>query len=95
MKSRCLAPPARLELTTLRLGGARSIQVSYGGILIPLIVPKNLRDVNSFPDIFSFPEHILEGVFPEGVRNMWDHVKQPQDLDDLLFTEEDGGPSER
>ena len=27
-----LAPPARLELTTLRLGGARSIQVSYGGI---------------------------------------------------------------
>ena len=32
MKSRRLAPPARLELTTLRLGGARSIQVSYGGI---------------------------------------------------------------
>ena len=28
----CLAPPARLELTTLRLGGVRSIQVSYGGI---------------------------------------------------------------
>ena len=27
-----LAPPARLELTTLRLGGARSIQVSYGGV---------------------------------------------------------------
>ena len=27
-----MAPPARLELTTLRLGGARSIQVSYGGI---------------------------------------------------------------
>ena len=28
-----LAPPARLELTTLRLGGVRSIQVSYGGVL--------------------------------------------------------------
>ena len=28
-----LAPPARLELTTLRLGGVRSIQVSYGGIV--------------------------------------------------------------
>ena len=27
-----MAPPARLELTTLRLGGVRSIQVSYGGI---------------------------------------------------------------
>ena len=26
-----LAPPARLELTTLRLGGVRSVQVSYGG----------------------------------------------------------------
>ena len=30
--SASLAPPARLELTTLRLGGARSILVSYGGI---------------------------------------------------------------
>ena len=29
-----LAPPARLELTTLRLGGVRSIQVSYGGIFV-------------------------------------------------------------
>ena len=38
-KSRCLAPPARLELTTLRLGGARSIQVSYGGLL-PVILTK-------------------------------------------------------
>ena len=27
-----LAPPARLELTTLRLGGVRSVQVSYGGL---------------------------------------------------------------
>ena len=27
-----MAPPARLELTTLRLGGVRSIQVSYGGM---------------------------------------------------------------
>ena len=32
-KSRHLAPPARLELTTLRLGGVRSIQVSYRGML--------------------------------------------------------------
>ena len=32
MKSRGLAPSARLELTTLRLGGVRSILVSYGGI---------------------------------------------------------------
>ena len=29
-----MAPPARLELTTLRLGGARSIRVSYGGMLL-------------------------------------------------------------
>ena len=36
MKSRRLAPPARLELTTSRLGGARSIQVSYGGICVPM-----------------------------------------------------------
>ena len=28
-----MAPPARLELTTSRLGVVRSIQVSYGGVL--------------------------------------------------------------
>ena len=27
----CLAPPARLELTTFRLGGGPSIPVRYGG----------------------------------------------------------------
>ena len=35
-----LAPPARLELTTLRLGGIRSILVSYGGIGICLFYSK-------------------------------------------------------
>ena len=37
-----LAPPARLELTTLRLGGVRSILVSYGGILCLFILTKIL-----------------------------------------------------
>ncbi len=35
-----LAPPARLELTTLRLGGVRSIQVSYGGICNQIVAEK-------------------------------------------------------
>ena len=34
-----LALPARLELTTLRLGGARSIQVSYGSRKYGIILP--------------------------------------------------------
>ena len=40
-----LAPPARLELTTLRLGGVRSIQVSYGGVYLG-ILPQKSRCVN-------------------------------------------------
>ena len=38
-----VALPARLELTTLRLGGARSIQVSYGSI--PCILPNGEPNV--------------------------------------------------
>ena len=41
VKSRRLAPPARLELTTLRLGGVRSIQVSYGGMSMKLAEGNN------------------------------------------------------
>ena len=66
-----MAPPARLELTTLRLGGARSIQVSYGGLLL-LILPKKpiavkaavkirfLHLLKAFAAVFY---HICDAVF--------------------------------
>ena len=46
-----MAPPARLELTTLRLGGVRSIQVSYGGVCSS-IVPKKNASVNENATLF-------------------------------------------
>ena len=46
-----LAPPARLELTTLRLGGVRSIQVSYGGMME--LYSKNFRVSTEFGDFFA------------------------------------------
>ena len=57
-----VAPPARLELTTLRLGGVRSIQVSYGGIcsIVPFIgeyvneSKKNFNAAGKFRSFFSF-----------------------------------------
>ncbi len=45
-----MAPPARLELTTLRLGGVRSILVSYGGIWV--ILPNFFRTVKKIRHIF-------------------------------------------
>ena len=44
-----LAPPARLELTTLRLGGVRSIQESYRGIN-GVILSYKARDVKKDPN---------------------------------------------
>ena len=60
-----MAPPARLELTTLRLGGVRSIQVSYGGVCSS-IVPKKRQSVNENTTHFLHPptyngKMILEG----------------------------------
>ena len=57
-----LAPPARLELTTLRLGGARSILVSYGGIFNVSNCTQNHGHCQP-KTVLYFPSlHILSGV---------------------------------
>ena len=66
-----LAPPARLELTTLRLGGARSIQVSYGGIYNYDIVPNYQGIVNlKYPGSTCVDTAgvVYQGVISMGVR---------------------------
>ena len=67
-----------------------------GHISYRTIVPKNLWDVNSFPGIFWRWGHILEGVMSgkEGTA-MWEYEGEYEDLDDLIFEKDDGGPSER
>ena len=60
-----LAPPARLELTTSRLGGVRSIQVSYGGVLIysTQIIVKCQENTALFSEVLEYTDrHMLERV---------------------------------
>ena len=98
-----LAPPARLELTTLRLGGARSIQVSYGGLCLlhctqkcPVCQPKHKRNYQHFP-LHFLPAlaYNITDVCVKGGTGVRESNDPNVDLDDLIFDEDDGGPSER
>ena len=89
-----MAPPARLELTTLRLGGARSIQVSYGGVTM-LLYPKIFWMSILSEDFFPVWHIYWKECLWKGGLDMWNEGAENQDLDDLIFEEDDGGPSER
>ena len=93
----CLAPPARLELTTLRLGGARSLQVSYGGIFscVWIFYSNNSLLSRKCGTFFSDPGIYCCSSLWKGAENMTEHTDPNMDLDDLIFNKEDGGPSER
>ena len=68
-KSRCMAPPARLELTTLRLGGVRSIQVSYGGIAYILL--KHICPVKKISFVFyKNSKNTLYRIIPFGYNKL-------------------------
>ena len=97
-----MAPPKEFESPTFRLGGGRSIQLSYEGrydAIVPLNgITVNRKKSRGLPGFCSFfpesriywEERILEG----GVRVL-EKVDPMVDLDDLIFTEGDGLPSER
>ncbi len=91
-----LAPPARLELTTLRLGGVRSILVSYGGIF-KILYRKKSGLSTVIPHIFGPRPHIIPHMLPgrEGGKPMRESDDPNADLEDLIFDEESGGPSQR
>ena len=89
-----MAPPARLELTTLRLGGVRSIQVSYGGI--HKHYTRKCKYCQPIPGIFSGSAHILFGnEFLRGGSSMRECDDRDVDLDDLIFDPEDYHESQR
>ncbi len=90
----CLAHQKEFESPTFRLGGGRSIQLSYWCICCPTIVTKNLDSVNKLQwNIFAFA-HILSGSLMQGGISM-EETPKPADLDDWLFEEADPGPSQR
>ena len=94
-----MAPPARLELTTLRLGGARSIQVSYGGILtqfnVHIFYSKNKLLSRKSGTFFIDINIYCYVVFFRGGISMRESTSPNDDLEDLLFDPDAGGPSQR
>ena len=89
-----MAPPARLELTTLRLGGVRSIQVSYGGIFnTDCNEKKKICQHDTAHFLPSLPYTIKNGK-KEGNR-MRETDDRTADIEDLLYDEDGGYPSER
>ena len=93
-----MAPPARLELTTLRLGGVRSILVSYGGILNHYIPVYCTQRISSCQGKAAHFLPLMEYTAMESLErgNSMRESNDPRaDLDDLIFDKDDGGPSER
>ena len=94
-----MAPPARLELTTLRLGGARSIQVSYGGMLpqfrVYIFYSKYCDLSRKSGTFFGISSIYCYIVILKGEITMRETNDPNADLDDLLFEPDDGGPSQR
>ena len=81
------------ESPTFRLGGGRSIRLSYRRIC-DCIVPKKSFSVNKNRRFFRLSRHILAGELLRRC-NMWERDDPMADLEDLLFDEEEGRPSER
>ena len=90
-----LARQKEFESPTFRLGGGRSIQLSYWRIFTFGIVAKKIFGVNRISGYFSdsFAYITRSGFERSGI------VKESNDpyadLDDLIFGEGDGLPSER
>ena len=89
-----LAPQKEFESPTFRLGGGRSILLSYWGVCIS-IVPKNYSAVN------KNPAHFLPGASytvrsgKGGRMRMGERTEPYIDLEDLLYDEDSGQPSQR
>ena len=93
-----MASPARFERATFRLGGGCSIQLSYGDIYSDnfLILTKNFHSVKKIQHLFHRHPHIIaQCPKRKGGTPMYKDSEGFEDLDDLIFDRNDGGPSER
>ena len=94
--SALLARQKEFESPTFRLGGGRSILLSYWRICnYRYIVSKLLVGVNIFRWIFSSSAHILSGKSCERRTEMKETDNVHADLDDMIFDEEEYYPSDR
>ena len=59
------------------------------------VAMKNMVRFNGIRWIFQLSMHIVSGVCLEGVRKMSQFESVSIDLDDLIFAENDGKPSDR
>ena len=95
-----LARQKGFEPPTFRLGGGCSIQLSYWrmfhSIVQNILLCVNCKSHDSFRFIFRGPKHILLGLQKmKGGTSMRQTNDPYADLDDLIFDEDAGGPSER
>ena len=97
-----LARQKGLEPPTFRLGGGRSIQLSYWRIYWS-IVPKNSTRVNRKQN-FAYSQISAETtgwilytefLLWKGGKSMCENNIQYADIDDWIYCDVEGGPSER
>ena len=60
-----------------------------------MIVTKKRRSVNTIPHIFRFPYHILSRMEKRRGKTMRETDDRTADIEDLLYDEDGGYPSER
>ena len=94
-----MAPPARLERTTFRLGGGPSILVRYGGKFQYCYLTKTISFCQSFSKYFREcayndlqcfyrRDHMHKNLLPK-------EPEAPEDLDEWIFEEQEYKVSER
>ncbi len=88
------------EPPTFRLGGGCSIQLSYWrvfhSIVQNILLCVNRKSGDSFRFIFLLSTHILLRLQKKKGGTCMRQTNDPNaDLDDLIFDEDAGGPSER
>ena len=62
---------------------------------LPLIVTKKIKSVNTILHIFSSAYHILSRMGKRRKRKMRETDDRTADIEDLLYDEDGGYPSER
>ena len=88
-----MAPQKEFESPTFRLGGGRSILLSYWGMTV-LLYPNFLILSILSGGIFSVRRIYWQASNTERRMRM-EEEKTPVDIDDWIFDEDDGQPSQR